>query len=94
MEEYGSAIADATKAIELAPRFSKAYYRRGEAQFSLSHFSEAVSDFRSAAKLCPQDAMLRRRLQESERLLKIRRFEEALAMPEDTTTALSKHCAG
>mmetsp|Transcript_7020 Transcript_7020/g.19312 ORF Transcript_7020/g.19312 Transcript_7020/m.19312 type:complete len:512 (-) Transcript_7020:41-1576(-) len=89
MEEYGSAIADASKAIELAPAFTKAYYRRGEAQFSLSHFSEAVSDFRSAAKLCPQDPMLRRRLQESERLLKIRRFEEALAMPEDTTTALS-----
>ena len=89
MEEYGSAIADATKAIELDSSFSKAYYRRGEAQFSLSHFQDAVSNFRSAAKLCPQDPMLRKRLQESERLLKIRRFEEALAMPEDTTTALS-----
>ena len=54
----------------------------------MSHFQEAVANFRSAAKLNPQDPMLRRRLQESERLLKIRRFEEALAMPEDTTSAL------
>lgn len=88
LEEYGSAIADANKAIELAPSFTKAYYRRGEAQFSLSHFPEAVADFRSAAKLSPKDPMLRKRLLESERLLKIRRFEEALAMPEDTTSAL------
>jgi serine/threonine-protein phosphatase 5 len=88
LEEYGSAIADATKAIELDPNFTKAYYRRGEAQFSLSHFQDAVANFRSAAKLSPQDPMLRRRLQESERLLKIRRFEEALATPEDTTSAL------
>jgi len=88
LEEYGSAISDATKAIELDPSFTKAYYRRGEAQFSLSHFQEAVGNFRSAAKLSPQDPMLRKRLQESERLLKIRKFEEALSMPEDTTSAL------
>ena len=88
LEEYGSAISDATKAIELDPSFTKAYYRRGEAQFSLSHFEEAVGNFRSAAKLSPQDPVLRKRLQESERLLKIRKFEEALSMPEDTTSAL------
>jgi serine/threonine-protein phosphatase 5 len=89
LEEYGSAIADATRAIELDKAYAKAYYRRGDAQFALSHFKDAVTNFRCAAKLNPRDPMLRRKLQESERCLKVRQFEEALAMPEDTTSALN-----
>lgn len=89
IEEYGAAIQDATKAIELDPTYAKAFYRRGDAQFALSHFKDAVANFRFAAKLNPRDPDLRRKLSEAERELKRVRFEEALALPEDTTSALN-----
>ncbi|GAU22394.1 hypothetical protein TSUD_97990 [Trifolium subterraneum] len=38
LEEYGSAILDATKAIE-------GYYRRGAAHLGLGKFKEALKDF-------------------------------------------------
>ena len=89
IEEFGAAIQDATEAIELDPRYAKAYYRRGDAHFALSHFKDAVANFRMAAKLNPRDPDLRRKLSEAERELKKVRFEEALALPEDTTSALN-----
>ncbi|WPT11811.1 Serine/threonine-protein phosphatase 5 [Picochlorum sp. SENEW3] len=89
IEEYGAAIQDATRAIELDPKYAKAYYRRGDAQFALSHFKDSVSNFRCAARLNPRDPDLRRKLQEAERELKRVRFEAAVALPEDTTSALN-----
>lgn len=62
LEEYGSAIADATKALECDPKYAKAYYRRGDAAFALSRFKDAVRDFRTAAKLAPKDPDLRRKV--------------------------------
>ena len=92
VEEYGAAVTDATKAIELEPKFAKAYYRRGDAHFALSHFKEAVANFRCAARMNPKDPDLRKKLLVAERELKRVRFEEALALPEDTTSALNSVC--
>ena len=89
IEEYGAAIQDATRAIELDPKYAKAYYRRGDAQFALSHFKDSVANFRCAARLNPRDPDLRRKLLEAERELKRVRFEAAVALPEDTTSALN-----
>lgn len=88
MENFGSAIADATKALELNPDYAKAYYRRGDASFALSHFRDAVANFRAAARLAPRDPDLRRKLSEAEKELKRVRFEEALSLPESSTSAL------
>lgn len=88
LENFGSAIADATKALELNPDYAKAFYRRGDASFALSHFRDAVVNFRAAARLAPRDPDLRRKLSEAERELKRVRFEEALALPESSTSAL------
>lgn len=82
LEEYGSAIADATDAIALDPAYVKAYYRRGDANFALGKFKEALRDLRAAAKVAPRDPDLRRKLAECERAVKRIRFEEALATPE------------
>ncbi|KAF5834540.1 Metallo-dependent phosphatase-like protein [Dunaliella salina] len=51
LEEYGSAVADATRALELDPTFIKAYYRRGDANFALGKCKLALKDLRSEAEL-------------------------------------------
>lgn len=61
-QEFGGAIADATRALELDPRYAKAYYRRGDASFALGHFKDAVRDFRAAIRLAPSDPDLRRKV--------------------------------
>jgi tetratricopeptide (TPR) repeat protein len=46
MEAYGSAIIDATEAIELDPCYIKGYYRRGTAYLALNKLKQAKADFR------------------------------------------------
>ena len=62
LEEFGSAIADATRAIELDATYAKAHYRRADAAFALGHIKDAVRDFRAAARLAPRDPDLRRKV--------------------------------
>ena len=62
LQEFGGAIADAGKALELDPQYAKAYYRRGDASFALGHFKDAVRDFRAAIRLAPGDPDLRRKV--------------------------------
>ena len=88
LENFGSAIQDATRALELDPTYTKAHYRRGDAAFALSHFRDAVADFRAGVKLAPRDPDLRKKLAEAEKEYKRVRFEEALSVPEDSTSAL------
>lgn len=88
LEAFGSAIQDATKALDLDSNYPKAYYHRGSAAFALSHFRDAVADFRAAARLAPRDPDVRKKLAEAVKELKRTQFEEALALPEDTTSAL------
>ena len=45
LENYGSCIEDANIAIKIDPNFTKAYFRRAEAYFSLSKFREALKDY-------------------------------------------------
>lgn len=62
LEEFGGAIADATKALELDEKYAKGFYRRGDASFALGHFKDAVRDFRAAIRLAPGDPDLRRKV--------------------------------
>ncbi|KAK8275264.1 hypothetical protein V6Z11_D10G127300 [Gossypium hirsutum] len=50
-EEYGSAIQNATKAIEVDPKYSKGYYRRGAAYLAMGKFKEALKDFQQVLRL-------------------------------------------
>ncbi|VAH74349.1 unnamed protein product [Triticum turgidum subsp. durum] len=51
LEEYGSAVQDATKAIEIDPKYSKGYYRRGAAYLAMGKFKEALKDFQQVSGL-------------------------------------------
>ena len=50
LENFGSAITDATKSLELDPSYVKAYYRRGDAQFALGHIKESLGDFKKVLR--------------------------------------------
>lgn len=81
LENYGSAVADASRALEIDPTYTKGLYRRGDAHFAMGKYKEALKDFRSAARLAPRDPDVRRKMVEAEKVVKRLRFEEALAMP-------------
>lgn len=45
MENFGYALTDASKAIELDRSYIKAYYRRAAAYMSLGKYKQALKDF-------------------------------------------------
>ncbi|KAJ7567015.1 hypothetical protein O6H91_02G128600 [Diphasiastrum complanatum] len=79
LEEYGSAIADATRSIEIDPEYVKGYYRRGAAYLAMGKFNEALKDFRQVCKIVPKDPDATKKLKECERAVQKIRFEEAIA---------------
>ena len=50
------AMADYSKAIEIDPRFAKAYFYRGSEYTNQAKYDEAISDFNKAVDLDPNDA--------------------------------------
>lgn len=79
LEEYGSAIQDATKAVEVDPKYSKGYYRRGAAYLAMGKFKEALKDFQQVKRLCPNDPDAAKKLKECEKAVMKLKFEEAIA---------------
>ena len=88
LENYGSAIADASSAVESDPNYIKAYYRRGTSQYALGHLADALKDFKTVCRMQPQDRDGRLKLKECENALRKKRFEEAIAAPEDERARL------
>jgi tetratricopeptide (TPR) repeat protein len=65
--EFKRAIADATEAIRLNPRFSLAYNARGVAYGNMGDTTKSISDFDAALRLDPnsKDAQRNRALAQS-----------------------------
>uniref|UniRef100_A0A1D1XD21 Serine/threonine-protein phosphatase 5 n=1 Tax=Anthurium amnicola TaxID=1678845 RepID=A0A1D1XD21_9ARAE len=80
LEEYGSALQDATKAIEVDPKYSKGYYRRGAAYLAMGKFKEALKDFQQLKRICPNDPDAAKKLRECEKAVQKLKFEEAIAI--------------
>eukprot|EP00457_Paulinella_chromatophora_P006909 gb/GEZN01006929.1/.p1 GENE.gb/GEZN01006929.1/~~gb/GEZN01006929.1/.p1 ORF type:complete len:480 (-),score=69.69 gb/GEZN01006929.1/:119-1558(-) len=78
LERYGSAVIDATSAIQANKKFSKAYYRRGSAYIGLLKLKLAEKDFAQAAKLNPKDRDCRERLKEVKKTIKEQAFLKAI----------------
>lgn len=80
LEEYGSAILDATKVIEIDPKYSKGFYRRGVASLAMGKFKDALKDFQQLKRICPNDPDATKKLKECEKAVQKLRFEEAIAV--------------
>lgn len=79
LENYGSAVADASKAIALVPNFSKAYYRRGCSKVALAKYKEALKDFERCCQLVPTDMDAQSRFKECKREVQAQAFARAIA---------------
>ncbi|XP_050249259.1 serine/threonine-protein phosphatase 5 isoform X1 [Quercus robur] len=88
-EEYGSAIQDASKAVEVDPKYSKGYYRRGTAYLAMGKFKEALKDFQQVKKLSPNDPDAARKLKECEKAVMKLKFEEAISVPESERRSIA-----
>lgn len=64
-KRYDEALADLNEAIELDPRYVKAYIKRAAAYSGLEKYQEAVDDLEKAKELDPESKDIRRKLQEA-----------------------------
>ena len=55
--DYYSAIADYTKAIEFDPNYANAYLARGNAKARLEDYNDAIADLTKAIELKPDNAL-------------------------------------
>ncbi|KAL8269764.1 hypothetical protein Esti_006327 [Eimeria stiedai] len=87
MENFGSAIMDAERALELNPQFSKGYYRRGAGYFCLGNLKAAQRDFERVSKLRGgKDADALARLNECRKQLRAQAFAAAIRTKQTTPT--------
>jgi serine/threonine-protein phosphatase 5 len=78
LEQYGAAIADCDKSIELDPSYFKALYRRGIAKSMLLRYKEAYDDFAQVLKLKPTDGNTKRLQGEMSKHMRRIAFEKAI----------------
>ncbi|GAA5825213.1 hypothetical protein JCM11251_006147 [Rhodosporidiobolus azoricus] len=83
LEEYGLAIADSTRALELDPRAVKAYYRRGIANLAILKPKAALVDLKQVVKLDPNNASAKGQLDATQKLVRKLAFEAAIAGKEE-----------
>ena len=78
IENYGLALSDAKEALNIDPKFVKAYYRRGEAHFALGKYKEARMDFKKVTQLKPSDRDGREMFKVCDKEYKRELFEKAI----------------
>ncbi|KAG6898180.1 hypothetical protein C0992_004167 [Termitomyces sp. T32_za158] len=83
LEEYGYALSDATQAIQLDPRYAKAFYRRATCYMQVLKYSAAVVDFKKVLVLEPKNDSVRAQLVSTQKLIRKIEFEKAIEMEEE-----------
>lgn len=82
LEEFGGAASDTTHAIDLDPSCVKAYYRRALSRLAILKPTQAVPDFRMVLKLDPANAIAKKQLDETLKLIRRIEFEKAISVGE------------
>ncbi|KDQ48901.1 hypothetical protein JAAARDRAFT_136891, partial [Jaapia argillacea MUCL 33604] len=81
LEEYGYALSDATKAIELDPKYVKAYYRRATCYLQTLRPQLAVADFKKVIALEPQNALVKQQMDTTQKMVRKTEFEKVRKFP-------------
>ncbi|KAF2154713.1 serine/threonine-protein phosphatase-like protein 5 [Myriangium duriaei CBS 260.36] len=87
LEAYGYAIADATKAIEIDSKFTKAYYRRAVANTAILRHSDAIHDWRIVVKRLPNDQLAKAQFDSCQKLVKRDAFLKAIEVADAPSAA-------
>ncbi|EPQ27153.1 uncharacterized protein PFL1_06899 [Pseudozyma flocculosa PF-1] len=82
LEQHGLAIEDATKAIQLDPKFSKAYYRRARGYLSILDPKSALPDLKMLRSLEPRNPDVKAQLEATVKLIRRLEFEKAIKAAE------------
>ncbi len=82
LEEFGGAASDASHAIDIDHACVKAYYRRALSRLAILKPTQAVPDFRMVLKLDPTNAIARKQLEETLKLIRRIEFEKAISVGE------------
>ncbi|OUC43676.1 tetratricopeptide repeat protein [Trichinella nativa] len=88
IELYGSALADATSAIEIDRGYVKGYYRRAQANMALGKFKLALMDYEAVVKVRPQDKDAKNKLVECRRIVKQLAFAKAISVETSEKSAV------
>ncbi|KAJ7902034.1 phosphoprotein phosphatase [Mycena olivaceomarginata] len=88
LEEYGSALADATQAIQLDSKYAKAYYRRATCYMQLLKPQAAVADFRKVLVIEPKNETVRGQLVATQKLIRKIQFEQAIEVEGEKSAVL------
>jgi len=78
IENFGLAIEDSNKAIEIDKDYLKSYFRRATANLILSHFDEAISDLELLYAKFPQDESCLDKLKKAKSEKKKKLFRESI----------------
>ncbi|KAK0555476.1 Palmitoyl-protein thioesterase 1 [Tilletia horrida] len=78
LEQHGLAIEDASRAIQLDAKFSKAYFRRASGYLAILKPKDALPDLKRVVQLEPRNASVRAQLDSTVKLIRRLEFEKAI----------------
>jgi serine/threonine-protein phosphatase 5 len=87
LENFGLAINDATRALEIEPDNIKAYYRRAVAHTATLHHQDALRDWKIVVKKNPGDAKAKLQYSECNKIVKRDAFLKAIDIGEAPSAA-------
>ena len=70
MKDYEKALADADECVRLHPEWSKGYSRRGNALHGMRRLEEAKTAYEQALRLDPENGVVKRSLQDCDKILR------------------------
>ena len=89
LESYGLAIQDANEAIKIDPKYIKALYRRGSANYALGKLKEALRDFKMVVQIKPKDPDAVQKMKACEKRIREDAFAKAMEFDGPNSSALA-----
>ncbi|OJT10453.1 Serine/threonine-protein phosphatase 5 [Trametes pubescens] len=93
LEEHGYGLTDAATAIELDPKYAKAYYRRATCYLQTLRYKQAIADFKKLLALEPQNQLVRMQMDSTQKILRKVEFEKASAIEMEEEKSAVERCA-